>query len=183
MAYEKAHRLPTNHPRRTLLQEPCRHRLKRPSWRSMAKTLTSRLPDALSSRDAPQTLLECPWAAKGQWKVFPEGKLAPTDPPPTGETCLQTVRLLDPSPMPPRDPSSSGRLQIHHRRIRGQRKCMLGSPGPRIALPLATPCVPFAKRSRRRSNTGYGGAPGSMQLGKKYLEVLLNPSRSLPPTL
>ncbi len=43
----------------------------------------------------PQTLLECPWAAKGQWKVLPEGKLAPTDPPPTAETCLQTIRLLD----------------------------------------------------------------------------------------
>ncbi len=37
-----AHRLPTNHPRRTLLDEPCRHRLKRPSWRSTAKALTSR---------------------------------------------------------------------------------------------------------------------------------------------
>ncbi len=90
---------------------------------------------------------------------------------------------------------------------------MAGSPGSRIAWPLATertrsslrayepatlhcwkptpisstppqtPCVPFAKRSRRRSNTGYGGAPGSMQLGKTYLEVLLHPSRPLPPTL
>ncbi len=27
--------------------------------------------------------------------MFPEGKLAPTDPPPTAETCLQTIRLLD----------------------------------------------------------------------------------------
>ncbi len=27
--------------------------------------------------------------------MFPEGKLAPTDPPPTAETCLQTNRLLD----------------------------------------------------------------------------------------
>ncbi len=25
---------------------------------------------------------------------MPEGKLAPTDPPPTAETCLQTIRLL-----------------------------------------------------------------------------------------
>ncbi len=33
VAYEKAHRLPTNHPHRTLLEEPCRRRLKRPSWR------------------------------------------------------------------------------------------------------------------------------------------------------
>ncbi len=27
--------------------------------------------------------------------MFPEGKLAPTDPPPTAETCLQTLRRLD----------------------------------------------------------------------------------------
>ncbi len=39
------------------------------------------------------------------------------------------------------------------------------------------------QRSRRRSNTGYGGAQGSMQQDKTYLEVLLHPSRSLPPTL
>ncbi len=51
VAYEKAHRLPTNHPRRTLLEEPCRHRLKRPSCRSTANALVNRLLDALSSRD------------------------------------------------------------------------------------------------------------------------------------
>ncbi len=27
--------------------------------------------------------------------MFPEGKLASTDPPPTAETCLQTIRLMD----------------------------------------------------------------------------------------
>ncbi len=27
--------------------------------------------------------------------MFPEGKLAPTDPPTTAETCLQTIRILD----------------------------------------------------------------------------------------
>ncbi len=27
--------------------------------------------------------------------MFPEGKLAPTGPPPTAETCLQTIRLLN----------------------------------------------------------------------------------------
>ncbi len=53
-----------------------------------------RFPDAISSRDALQALLECPWANKGQWKVFPEGKLAPTDPPLTAAKCLQTIRLL-----------------------------------------------------------------------------------------
>ncbi len=46
-----------------------------------------------------------------------------------------------------------------------------------------TPVSPFLERSRRRSNTGYGGAPGSMQLDRTYLEVLLHPSRSLPPAL
>ncbi len=33
-------------------------------------------------------------ANKGQWKVFPVGKLVPTDPPPTAEACLKTIRLL-----------------------------------------------------------------------------------------
>ncbi len=28
-------------------------------------------------------------------QVFPEGNLAPTNPPPTAQTCLQTIRLLD----------------------------------------------------------------------------------------
>ncbi len=95
MAYEKAHRLPTNHPRRTRLEEPCRQRLKRPSWRSTAKGLTNRFPDALSSRDALQTLLECPRATKRQWKLFLEDKLALTDPSLTAETCRRTIRLLD----------------------------------------------------------------------------------------
>ncbi len=51
------------------------------------------------------------------------------------------------------------------------------------SAPPQTPWGFFAERSRGRSNTGYGGAPGSMQLGRPYLEVLLHPSRSLPPTL
>ncbi len=46
VAYEKAHRLPMNHSRRTLLEEPCRNRLKRPSKRSTAKALTNGFPDA-----------------------------------------------------------------------------------------------------------------------------------------
>ncbi len=73
----------------TLLEEPCRHRLKQPSWRSTAKAQMNRFPDAISSTDALQALLEYPWATKGQWKVFPEGKLAPTVTPPTAETCLR----------------------------------------------------------------------------------------------
>ncbi len=92
---------PTRRPidsQRTTLAEHClKSRVATASnrWRSTAKALTSRLPEALSSRNALQTLLECPWATKGQWKVFPEGELAPSDPPPTAETCLQTIRLLD----------------------------------------------------------------------------------------
>ncbi len=42
-----------------------------------------------------KTLRECPWAIKGQWKVFLEDKLTPTDTPPTAKTCPQTIRLLD----------------------------------------------------------------------------------------
>ncbi len=90
---------------------------------------------------------------------------------------------------------------------------MAGSPGPKIAWPLTTertrsslracesvalryskptpisstppqtPGVPFAKRSRRQSNSAYGSAQGSMQLDRTSLEVHLHPSRSLPPTL
>ncbi len=49
--------------------------------------------------------------------------------------------------------------------------------------PLRRPCDPFAKRSHRQLDIGYRGAPGSMQLGRINLEVLLHPLRSLPPTL
>ncbi len=67
MAYVKAHRLLTNHHRRALLEEPSRHRLKRPGWRSAAKALTStQLLDANSLRDTLQLLKECPWALKEQ---------------------------------------------------------------------------------------------------------------------
>ncbi len=43
-----------------------------------------------SQREAVPTLLECTWAPMGQWKVFTEGKLAPT----TGSRGLQTILLL-----------------------------------------------------------------------------------------
>ncbi len=66
VAFEKAHRLPPNHPRRTMLEEPCRHQLKRPNWRSTTKILTNRFPDAISSRDILKTLLEYSWATKRQ---------------------------------------------------------------------------------------------------------------------
>ncbi len=49
---------------------------------------------AYNNNAAREALFECPCVTKGQWKLFPDGKLAPTDPPPTAETCLQTIRLL-----------------------------------------------------------------------------------------
>ncbi len=48
-----------------------------------------------------------------------------------------------------------------------------------LHTPLQTPCVPFAKRSRRRSNTGYGSAPGSMQLDRTSLERPSPPLKAL----
>ncbi len=60
----------------------------------MAEAQIDRLLGALSSRFALQTLLECPWALKGQCKAFPEGKRAHTHPPLTAETRLQTMQLL-----------------------------------------------------------------------------------------
>ncbi len=41
VAYAKVYRLPTNHPRRTMFEGPCRHGLKRPTWCSTAKALTN----------------------------------------------------------------------------------------------------------------------------------------------
>ncbi len=54
---------------------------------------------------------------------------------------------------------------------------------PISSTPPQIPCAQFAKGSRRYSNTGYGGAQGSVQLDRTSLEVLLHPPRSLPPTL
>ncbi len=82
-----------NHPRRTLLEEPCRHRFRQPSWCSTATAQANRFSDALYSKDALQTLIECPWANKGQWTVFPEDKLALTDPPPRVKACLLNTTL------------------------------------------------------------------------------------------
>ncbi len=56
---------------RTILAENCKKN--RAFTDSNDHAGSSRLPDATSSRDALQTLLECPWAPKGQWKVFQEG--------------------------------------------------------------------------------------------------------------
>ncbi len=46
--------------------------------------------------------------------------------------------LLGPSPMHPRDPSSAEHSWIHNQPIRRQRRCIAGSPGVKIARPLAT---------------------------------------------
>ncbi len=50
LAYEKAHRLPPDHPRRQILAAPSRHRLKRPRWRFAAQASTSHLPAELAHR-------------------------------------------------------------------------------------------------------------------------------------
>ncbi len=51
------------------------------------------------------------------------------------------------------------------------------------SAPPQTPCIPFVKRSRRQSSTGCGDVRGSIQLYRTFLEVLLQPWSSLPPTL
>ncbi len=87
---------PTRRPivsQRTLLEETYNYRLKRQRWRSATKVLMSRFSDAISFRNVLQTLLECPWATKGLWRMCTEGKLAHTNPSSTAETCLQTMRL------------------------------------------------------------------------------------------
>ncbi len=94
LACDRAHHLQTKHPRRTRLDEPCSHRLKRPNWHSAAKARKNKLRDALSWSDALKPLLECPWVPKGQREGFLEGQWATMDPSPTAEACLQTIHLL-----------------------------------------------------------------------------------------
>ncbi len=50
--------------------------------------------DTISLRDALQIPIERPRALMGQWKIFPEGKLVPTDPQLTAQMCLSTKGLL-----------------------------------------------------------------------------------------
>ncbi len=61
LAYEKAHRLPPDHPRRQILAATSRHRLKQQSWRSAAQVSTSHLPAGLAHRAPIDSLLSCPW--------------------------------------------------------------------------------------------------------------------------
>ncbi len=73
IAYEKATRLTPDHPRRRLLNSPVRHRLVRPSWGSAAESLIKEVPRTLASREPLPDQLDCPWASKGSWEVYPEG--------------------------------------------------------------------------------------------------------------
>ncbi len=73
IAYEKSSRLTPDHPGRRLLNSPVRHRLVRPCWRSVAESLIKELPKTLTSREPLPDQLDCPWARKGSWEVYPEG--------------------------------------------------------------------------------------------------------------
>ncbi len=50
LAYEKAHQLPPDQPRRQILAAPSWHHLKRQSWRSAVQATTSNLPAELAHR-------------------------------------------------------------------------------------------------------------------------------------
>ncbi len=67
LIYEKAHRLPIDHPRRQILAAPSRHRLKRPSWRSAAHASTSHLPAELAQRPPIDSPLSCPFEDSSNW--------------------------------------------------------------------------------------------------------------------
>ncbi len=110
--------------------------------------------------------------------------------PTAGESCCAALRMEEPDEaiLPMRAKGARGPDDIP--------PTFLKALGPRAEQGLLdifnlsissaspqTPCVPFAKGSSRRSNTGYEGGTGSMELGRTYLEVLLHPLRSLPPTL
>ncbi len=73
IAYEKATRLTPDHPRRRLLNSAVRHRLVRPSWSTATESLIKELPIKLTLREPLPDQLDCPWASKGSWEVYPEG--------------------------------------------------------------------------------------------------------------
>ncbi len=70
MACEKAAR--SDHSRRRLLHSPVRHRLVRPSWRSASQSLLKELPRTLASREPLPDQIDCLWASKGSWDVYPQ---------------------------------------------------------------------------------------------------------------
>ncbi len=76
VAYNKAHRLPTNQSRTTLLEEPCRHRIKRPSWRSADKALMNRLKKLPFPRETPPSGRYLTLKNSNIWKNDSYGKRA-----------------------------------------------------------------------------------------------------------
>ncbi len=76
LAYEKAHRLPPDHPRGQILAAPSGHRLQRQSWRSAAQVSTIHLPVELAHRVPIDSAFTCPWEDSSNWSVHAEN-LAP----------------------------------------------------------------------------------------------------------
>ncbi len=90
IAYEKAARLTPDHPHDRLLNSPVLHRLVRPSWRSATQSLIKELPRTLTSRELLPGHVDCAWASKGPWEVYPEG--AAPQPAITANLSLQLIR-------------------------------------------------------------------------------------------
>ncbi len=87
LAYEKAHRLPLDHPRRQILAAPSRHRLKRPSCRSVAQASTSHLPAELAHRAPMDCPFSCPWEDSSNWSVHADNLTPPGSQDDTTPTC------------------------------------------------------------------------------------------------
>ncbi len=73
-----------------LLNAPVLRRLVRPSWRSADQSLIKELPRTLTSRELLPDHIDCPWASKGPWEVYPEG--AAPQPAITANLSLQLIR-------------------------------------------------------------------------------------------
>ncbi len=93
VAYEKAVRLTSDHPRRRFLNSPVRYRLVRPSWCWVAQSLIKELARTLTSRELLPDQIDCPWASKGSWEVCPEGDIGGSA---TGATTAEGADLANP---------------------------------------------------------------------------------------